>query len=77
MANGDTMVECAQCEKVGVNRVDLSDGRRSRVGGFVCLGGRLTTSGRIRALCAECVTKANAAFARAAAFGGRPKGGIA
>jgi hypothetical protein len=61
--NGDTIVECAQCARTGKNRVDAGLGE---VGGFVCLGGMLLPSGRIRAICAPCVRAAVSAFARGA-----------
>lgn len=65
MTYGQQMCECAYCHKVGTVYVRCALGRE--VDGFVCLGGMLLPSGRLRALCADCTRKAVASFARAAA----------
>lgn len=67
MKDGQQLCECAYCGKIGTVyvRASLVEPKLG-VEGFVCLGGPLLPSSRLRALCAGCVRGANAAFARRA-----------
>lgn len=73
---GQQTCECAYCHAVGTVHVRPQYDEREGVSGYVCLGGSLMPSGRLRALCAKCTRGAVAAFARGAkAWGGNaPKG---
>lgn len=61
MTDGQQICECAYCNRVGTVGVR---GEIPDVEGFVCLGGMLLPSGRLRAICAKCTRTAVAAFAR-------------
>lgn len=65
MTDGQQVCECAYCGRIGTAHVTRRPDTRA-VRGFVCLGGLLLPSGRLRALCAKCVEAGVAAFARRA-----------